>query len=98
MKFMLITSAVLAVFLFATQSHAADGQEVYSNNCAVCHDAMPPKLGDKQAWEPRLKQGQDALMAAVVNGKGTMPPKGGNSSLPEEDIKAALNYMLDQVK
>lgn len=98
MRFIFITSAALAVFLFSLPSHAADGQEVYSNNCAVCHDTMPPKLGDKKAWESRLKEDQNALIAAIVNGKGTMPPKGGNASLSEEDIKAALNYMLDQVK
>jgi cytochrome c5 len=98
MKFILISSAALAVFLLTGQASAADGQEVYSNYCAVCHSAMPPKLGDKAAWGPLLKQGQDVLIAAVVNGKGAMPPKGGNSSLSEEDIKAALNYMLDQVK
>jgi cytochrome c5 len=97
MKFILISSA-LAVFLFAGQAPAADGQEVYSNNCAVCHAAMPPRLGDKAAWRPLIKKGADVLAASVINGKGAMPPKGGNSSLSEEDIKAALNYMLDQVK
>jgi cytochrome c5 len=41
---------------------------------------------------------KEALIAAIVNGKGTMPPKGGNSLLSEEDIKATLNYMVDQIK
>ena len=28
---------------------AADGKEIYTKACAVCHTAMPPKFGDKAA-------------------------------------------------
>jgi cytochrome c5 len=98
MKFILISRAALAVFLFAGQVHAADGQEVYSNNCAVCHDSMPPKLGDKVAWEPLIKKGADALVASVINGKGGMPPRAGKPELSDADISAAVQYMMKQAK
>ena len=39
-----------------------------------------------------------ACHASVVKGKGAMPPKAGNASLTEEDIGAAIDYMLEQVK
>jgi cytochrome c5 len=98
MKFILISAAALAVFLFAGQAPAADGQEVYSNNCAVCHAAMPPKLGDKAAWEPLIKKGTDVLVASVINGKGAMPPRAGKAELSDADISAAVEYMMAQAK
>ena len=91
----LIGGMTLAV-LASTSAAAADGKAVYSANCAICHNALPPKLGDKAAWAPRLKQGTDALVAAVVKGKGTMPPKAGKPGLSEDDIKAAVEYLVTQ--
>ena len=81
-----------------SQTLAADGKVVYNKSCAVCHAALSPKLGDKAAWEPRLKQGTDALVVSVLKGKGAMPAKGGNGKLSETDIKAAVDYMLAQLK
>jgi cytochrome c5 len=98
MKFIFISSATLAVLLFAGQAPAADGQEVYSNNCAVCHAAMPPKLGDKAAWGPLIKKGADVLAASVINGKGAMPPRAGQPELSDADIGAAVDYMMTQAK
>lgn len=82
-------------------SAMADGKEVYEKTCAMCHAAgvaNAPKLGDKAAWAPRIGQGVPALVATVIKGKGAMPPKAGNAALAEGDIKAAVDYMLAQVK
>ena len=98
MKLALLGLAASAALLITGETLAADGKEVYNKSCAVCHAALSPKLGDKVAWEPRLKQGNDALVAAVVKGKGTMPAKGGNASLSEADITAAVEYMVAAVK
>ena len=98
MKLAPLGLAVSTALLMTGQVVAADGKEVYNKSCAVCHAALSPKLGDKVAWEPRLKQGNDALVAAVVKGKGTMPAKGGNASLSEADIKVAVDYMVAAVK
>ena len=87
-----------AVLTIAGESLAADGKEVYGKACALCHNTLPPKLGDKAAWEPRVKLGVDAMVASVIKGKGAMPPKGGSASLSEADIKAAVEYMAAQVK
>jgi cytochrome c5 len=40
----------------------------------------------------------DALYAAVIKGKGAMPPKGGNASLTDADIKAAVDYLAAQAR
>jgi cytochrome c5 len=74
------------------------GQQVYAENCALCHNNLDPKLGDKPAWEPRIKQGSDVLVAAVINGKGAMPPRAGKPALSDDDIKAAVEYIENTVK
>ena len=80
---------------------AVDGQAVYTTACFACHGtgaAGAPKLGDKAAWEARVALGKDALMASAMNGKGAMPPKGGQMHLSEAEISASIDYMLDALK
>ncbi len=75
------------------------GEEVIQLACAACHNAGvagAPKLGDTAAWEDRAGAGLDTLVASVVNGKGAMPPKGGNPSLSEEEIRRSVVTMLEQ--
>lgn len=80
------------------QGGIAQGQAVYAKSCAACHNAMEPKLGDKAAWAPLLKQGDQALVDATIHGKGIMPARGGNASLSDADIKAAVGYMTSAVR
>jgi len=85
----------------ATAGDSAKGKSVYESSCAACHTAGvagAPKTGDKAAWAPRLKTGKDALYASVIKGKGAMPPKGGNASLADADIKAAVDYLTGLAK
>jgi cytochrome c oxidase subunit 2 len=79
----------------------ADGKATYDTVCMACHStgaAGAPKYGDKAAWAPRLKQGQPALYAAALKGKGAMPPKGGNTTLSDDAVKAAVDYMAAAAK
>ena len=98
MKVALLGIVTSIALLMSVDTAAAEGKDIYNKSCALCHNALPPKLGDKAAWEPRLKQGNDALVAAVIKGKGTMPAKGGNAALSESDIKAAVEYMVAMLK
>ena len=80
---------------------AADGKAVYDKVCFACHAqsvANSPKLGDKAAWAPRIKQGIDTLLQSALKGKGAMPPKGGNASLSDADVRAAIEFMVSQAK
>jgi cytochrome c5 len=89
------------IALMSINASAADGKAVYDKTCVACHAsgvANAPKLGDKAAWAPRVGQGRDALVATVVKGKGAMPPKAGAADLKEDEIKAAVDYMLASVK
>lgn len=97
--------AVAAVAIPAVPAHAGaaagNGKSAYDATCKVCHAsgvAGAPKLGDKAAWAPRVKTGKDALYASALKGKGAMPPKGGNTALSDDAVKAAVDYLLAAVK
>lgn len=80
---------------------AADGKKVFDTTCTACHTAGvagAPKLGDKAAWAPRIKQGMDTLLQSALKGKGAMPPKGGNASLSDAEVRAAIEFMVSQAK
>jgi cytochrome c5 len=84
---------------------AADGKGTYDKACMACHAAGvagAPKLGDKAAWKDRIAQGNDTLHTHALKGfqgkKGMMPAKGGNMSLADADVKAAVDYMVSQSK
>ena len=79
----------------------AVGKSVYDQVCVACHQqsvAGSPKLGDKAAWAPRIQTGVNALVQSVIKGKNAMPPKAGNPSLSDAEIKAAVEFMVAQSK
>jgi cytochrome c5 len=96
MKRMMILAGTVAALMVSGQLVAADGKAVFDKSCAGCHKMMKPKMGDKAAWAPLIAQGPDALTASVMKGKKPMPPKGGAAS--EEDVKAAVEYIISQNK
>lgn len=85
----------------AASPQKADGKAVYDKVCFACHQvsvANSPKLGDQAAWAPRIKTGMDSLVQSVIKGKGAMPPKAGNPALSEQEIRAAVDFMVSQSK
>jgi len=82
-----------------TQTASAEGQKIYQASCQACHAtgaAGAPKLGDKDAWAPRIAKGNDALLSSVKNGLKAMPPKGACMSCSEDELRAAMEYMVGQ--
>ena len=72
-------------------------EQLYQGACFACHGtgaAGAPKLGDAAAWSARVGKGLDTLVTSVVNGMGAMPPKGG-SAYDDEQIRAVVEYILD---
>lgn len=98
-------AAAVANSVIPTANAADKGQTVYNQTCAACHGmgvAGAPKFGDKAAWAPRIAQGTDTLHTHAIKGyqgkSGLMPAKGGNASLPDADVKAAVDYMVSHAK
>lgn len=76
------------------------GEKLYKSVCLVCHAtglAGAPKEGDKAAWAPYIAIGMDAMLKNAINGIGAMPPRGG-SQATDEELKAAIQYMLSKVE
>lgn len=76
------------------------GREIFVQTCAACHvlgAANAPRIGDKKEWLERLAAGRMALLRSVLKGKGSMPPKGGNASLTDDDANAALDYLVSRI-
>ena len=77
----------------------ADGKKVYEASCQACHGgAVPgvPHVGKKEDWAPRIKQGKDTLHKHAIEGFNAMPARGGNGSLSDDEVKAAVDYMANQ--
>jgi len=100
----LIALAALATGLaFVPVSQAlADGKDTYEKVCKMCHAtgvANAPKLGDKAAWAPRIAKTTAVLEEHAIKGfkdKGVMPPKGGRANLSDDDVKAAVAFMVEK--
>jgi cytochrome c5 len=79
------------------------GKKAYDSVCVACHGAGvagAPKVGDKAVWTERMQQGMETLYTHAIAGfqgkAGMMPAKGGGTTLSDEDVKAAVRYMLKQ--
>lgn len=83
----------------ATATGPRSGEQVYNTSCMSCHStgvAGAPKVGDSAAWGARAAIGIDGLLAAATSGINAMPPKGTCADCSPEELKAAIEYMLQQ--
>ena len=89
----------------APQQAAAgpDGESVYKKTCALCHASGvdgAPIPGNKDDWGPRIAQGKELLYKHSLEGftgaKGMMPPRGGGASLSDDEVKAAVDFMVSK--
>ncbi|WP_186043391.1 c-type cytochrome [Burkholderia gladioli] len=84
----------------AAPADAGAGKALYDSVCMACHAAGvlgAPKFGNKADWAPRLKDSMDTVYNYALHGKGAMPPKGG-SNAPDDQVKAAVDYMVGAAK
>lgn len=76
------------------------GEEVVKMRCQECHAEGKngsPKIGDAEAWKPRLKGGVDPLVKSAINGHNSMPARGGMADLSDAEMKSAVVYMVNQI-
>jgi len=93
------TVVVISSMFILSGQVLADGKATYDATCQLCHAAGvagAPKVGDKEAWAPRIAQGMDTLLQHATNGLNAMPPKGTCATCTDEDLKAAIEYMTSQ--
>jgi cytochrome c5 len=75
------------------------GEQIVKSRCVECHGSGKngaPRIGDPDAWIPRLKPGFDGLVRSAVNGHGAMQPRGGMANLTDAEMRSAVAYMVDQ--
>lgn len=85
----------------ASGDQAAAGEAVFNKLCIACHSANSafpnaPRITNTADWQPRLAQGRDVLVKHAIEGFNTMPAKGGDTSLSDEEVEAAVVYMANQ--
>lgn len=75
------------------------GEQIYKAVCGSCHDAGAlgsPKTGDAAAWGPRLAQGFEGLVKSAINGKNSMPARGGAADLTDTEVKRAVAFLANK--
>jgi len=85
----------------AQQTASLSGEQVYNRYCVACHAAGvagAPKLGDSDAWAPRIAKGMDALYQSTFNGLNVMPARGTCGTCSDEDLVATVDWMVEQAQ
>ena len=81
---------------FADADITEDVMGLWSRSCVLCHvhgEANAPRVGDAEAWAPRLAEGEDVLLARTVEGYNDMPPLGYCMACEREDFRALIRFM-----
>jgi len=85
--------------VLAADAGPVDGSKVYGGLCMSCHDAGvagAPINGSEQMAQRLEEKGLDMLVSNAINGINVMPARGGNPALTDEEIRAAVEFMLQQ--
>jgi cytochrome c5 len=76
---------------------ARSGEQIVKAQCSKCHQAGvrgAPKIGDRDAWIPRLKDGLDNTVRSAMKGHGGMPARGGMADLSDAELRSAVIYLF----
>ena len=85
----------------AASAAPATPEQIYNQSCAMCHGSGlmgAPKLGDAAGWKDRVAKGMDTLHTHAIKGFNAMPAKGGCATCSDDDIKAAVDYIVGKSK
>ncbi len=95
-------TTLVTLFVIALQpAFAEDGKAVFEDACASCHTggiggffSGAPDIDDKEEWQGIIAKGVDALTFGTIEGIGEMPPRGKCAECSDEQIRAAVEYMV----
>ena len=82
-----------------TRPAERSGEQIVQARCVKCHQTGvggAPRIGDRDAWIPRVKQGLDVVVRSAIKGHGGMPPRGGMADLSDPEIRRAVVYMFNK--
>src|SRR5512147_1091461 len=95
------TALGYAALAFLIPAHAQNversGEQIVKAQCVKCHGTGlngAPKIDDRAAWAPRMRQGLDATVRSAIRGHGKMPARGGMADLTDAELRAAISYMF----
>lgn len=92
-------SRLLAMAPAAAARAPMTGAEIVAKVCGVCHNSgvlNAPKVGDKAAWSKLKATGLGTMVSNAIKGKNQMPARGGDPSLSDDEVKAAVEHLLKQ--
>lgn len=75
-------------------------EEIYQTYCMACHAtgvSEAPILGNAEMWAPRIEKGIEALYQSSINGLNVMPPRGTCVDCSDDEMRAAVDYMVEQL-
>lgn len=105
MRFPVLLVVVFCVAGLFSSTAMANGETIYNSGCVACHGAGiagAPRVGDKAAWANRIAQGTKIMYEHALKGfqgpAGVMPAKGGFTHLSDEQVKAAIDFMIKASK
>ena len=74
------------------------GEEVVKQQCSKCHatgEHGAPRIDDRAAWVPRMRNGLEATVRSAMRGHGAMPARGGMADLSDNELRSAIVYMFN---
>lgn len=74
------------------------GAEIVQAACAACHVSgmlNAPMIGNKEQWAPRIAQGYETLTKHAIEGIRSMPARGGNADLTDDEVASAVAEMAN---
>lgn len=83
----------------AAPGQGKSGEQVVTSLCSACHAVGAlgsPKIGDAGAWGPRIAQGYETLVKHAIEGIRSMPARGGDASLSDEEVAGAVAFMANK--
>jgi cytochrome c5 len=97
-RMVMMTAACAAVLPLDGHSAGRSAEAIVQQQCITCHGPGlegAPRIGDREAWIPRLRNGLDAMVRNATHGHGHMPARGGMPQLTDAEFRAAVVYLYD---
>ena len=95
---LLATLALALPAAIAATPPERTGEQIVKSQCARCHESGlhgAPRIDDRAAWAPRMKEGLDATVRSATKGHGKMPARGGLADLTDTELRAAILYLFN---